>query len=63
MTDPTTALLLRRLHTAGLSDVVAVEPATGGLAATAGLAHRGDGTSMFAKTFDRDASGSSRWAP
>lgn len=57
MTDPTTALLLRRLHTAGLSDVVAVEPATGGLAATAGLAHRGDGTSMFAKTFDEPSPG------
>ncbi|MFD6908577.1 fructosamine kinase family protein [Streptomyces sp. NPDC060077] len=57
MTDPTTALLLRRLHTAGLSDVVAVEPATGGLAATAGLAHRGDGTSVFAKTFDGPSPG------
>lgn len=57
MTDPTTALLLRRLHTAGLSDVVAVEPATGGLAATAGLAHRGDGTSVFAKTFDEPSPG------
>ncbi len=50
MTDPT-AFLLERLHAAGLTDVVAVEPATGGLAATAGLARRGDGTSVFVKAF------------
>ncbi|MFD7704514.1 fructosamine kinase family protein [Streptomyces caelestis] len=50
MTEPT-SFLLSHLHAAGLHDVVAVEPAAGGLAATAGLAHRGDGTSVFAKAF------------
>ncbi|MFF6999036.1 fructosamine kinase family protein [Streptomyces sp. NPDC008313] len=50
MTD-SASFLLQRLHAAGLTDVVAVEPATGGLAATAGLARRGDGTSVFAKAF------------
>jgi fructosamine-3-kinase len=50
MTD-TTPFLLERLHAVGLTDVVAVEPATGGLAATAGLARRGDGTSVFVKAF------------
>ncbi|MGW7660777.1 fructosamine kinase family protein [Streptomyces sp. NPDC054756] len=43
--------LLERLHAAGLSDVVAVEPAAGGFAATSGVAHCGDGTSVFVKTF------------
>lgn len=47
----TTALLLDRLHRAGLDDVVAVEPAAGGLAATAGIATRSDGTSVFVKVF------------
>lgn len=51
MTDPV-SLLLERLHAAGFRDVVAVEPAAGGLAATAGLARRGDGTSLFVKAFD-----------
>lgn len=46
-----TSLLLERLHAAGLTDVAAVEPATGGLAATAGLARRGDGTPVFVKAF------------
>ncbi|MFF3301688.1 fructosamine kinase family protein [Streptomyces sp. NPDC002908] len=46
-----TSFLLGRLHAAGLTDVVEVEPATGGLAATAGLARRGDGTSVFVKAF------------
>ncbi|MFC5242963.1 fructosamine kinase family protein [Streptomyces atrovirens] len=46
-----TSFLLGRLHAAGLTDVVAIEPAAGGLAATAGLAHRGDGTSVFVKAF------------
>lgn len=46
------SLLLGRLHAAGMTDVVAVEPATGGLAATAGLARLGDGTSVFVKAFD-----------
>ena len=50
MTD-TTTLLLDRLHRAGLDDVTAVEPATGGLAATAGLARRGDGSALFVKAF------------
>jgi fructosamine-3-kinase len=44
--------LLERLRAAGLTDVLDVEPATGGLAATAGLARRGDGTSVFVKAFD-----------
>lgn len=46
-----TMLLLERLHAAGFTDVVAVEPATGGLAATAGLARRADGTQVFVKAF------------
>lgn len=50
MTDPT-SMLLTRLHDAGFTDVVSVEPATGGLAATAGLARRADGTSVFVKAF------------
>ncbi len=45
-------MLLRRLHDAGIDDVVEVRPATGGLAATAGLAQRTDGTSLFVKAFD-----------
>lgn len=53
MTDAT-AFLLERLHAAGLTDVVAVEPATGGLAAIAGLARCGDGTSVFVKAFGED---------
>jgi fructosamine-3-kinase len=43
--------LLERLRTAIPADVVSVEPVTGGLAATAGLAHLGDGTSVFVKAF------------
>src|SRR5690606_14841079 len=46
-----TDLLLTRLHAAGLTDVRSVEPASGGLAATAGLAHRADGTTVFVKAF------------
>ena len=45
-------LLLERLHAAGLDDVTSVEPATGGLAATAGIATRGDGARVFVKSFD-----------
>ncbi|MET7341395.1 fructosamine kinase family protein [Streptomyces sp. NPDC087866] len=45
------AFLLQRLHAAGLADVTAVEPVLGGLAASAGLAHRADGTSVFVKAF------------
>ncbi|MFC8722701.1 fructosamine kinase family protein [Kitasatospora sp. NPDC057198] len=48
----TTPFLLERLRAAGLTDVVAVEPATGGLAAVAGIARRADGTSVFVKAFD-----------
>ncbi|RKE23460.1 fructosamine kinase family protein [Streptomyces sp. TLI_171] len=55
MTD-TASFLLQRLHAAGLTDVAAVEPATGGLAATAGLARRDDGTSVFVKAFDEPPS-------
>ncbi|MET8869641.1 fructosamine kinase family protein [Nonomuraea sp. NPDC004580] len=50
------SFLLERLHAAGLTDVTAVEPATGGLAATAGLARRGDGTSVFVKAFSEPPS-------
>lgn len=50
MSDPT-MLLLDRLQAAELTDVVTVEPATGGLAATAGFANRADGTSVFVKAF------------
>jgi hypothetical protein len=45
------ALLLERLRHAGIVDVLAVEPATSGLAATAGIARRGDGSCVFVKTF------------
>ncbi|WP_307802782.1 fructosamine kinase family protein [Cellulomonas dongxiuzhuiae] len=48
--DPTT-LLLGRLHAAGMTDVVAVEHASGGQAAVAGVARRADGTSVFVKGF------------
>jgi len=40
-----TSLLLDHLHTAGLTDVVAVEPVAGG------LPRGGDGTSVFVKAF------------
>ncbi|MDM7854972.1 fructosamine kinase family protein [Cellulomonas alba] len=50
MTETTTELLTR-LHGAGLTDVTAVEPATGGLAATAGIATRPDGSRVFVKAF------------
>ncbi|GAB1333050.1 fructosamine kinase family protein [Streptomyces sennicomposti] len=49
MTDA--SFLRERLHAAGLTDVVAAEPVTGGLAATAGIARRGDGTLVFVKAF------------
>lgn len=52
MSELTTALLPARLRAAGFDDVVAVEPATGGLAATAGIARRADGTVLFVKAFD-----------
>ncbi|TNM67687.1 fructosamine kinase family protein [Streptomyces sp. NP160] len=44
-------LLLDRLRRAGMTDVVGVAPTTGGLAATAGIARRADGSSVFVKTF------------
>lgn len=50
MTDPG-SLLLERLRAAGIADVTSIDPATGGLAATAGFAHRADGTSIFVKAF------------
>ncbi|MGQ7296918.1 fructosamine kinase family protein [Quadrisphaera sp. KR29] len=42
---------MSRLQQAGMTDVVRVEAATGGLAALAGTAWRADGTSVFAKSF------------
>jgi fructosamine-3-kinase len=47
----TTSLLPDRLRAAGITDVVSIEPATGGLAATAGIARRADGASVFVKAF------------
>jgi fructosamine-3-kinase len=44
-------LLLERLHAAGLSDVTAVEPVCGGMAALAGVASRRGGQSLFVKSF------------
>ncbi|MFI7427366.1 fructosamine kinase family protein [Micromonospora sp. NPDC049836] len=43
--------LLERLHQAGLADVDTVEPATGGLAALAGIATRRDASPVFVKAF------------
>src|SRR3954469_20611436 len=45
------AFLLERLHRAGMREVVAVEPATGGLAALAGIATRRDAPPVFVKAF------------
>ncbi|GIF22725.1 fructosamine-3-kinase [Actinoplanes tereljensis] len=45
------AFLLERLHRAGMRDVVAVEPVTGGLAALAGMATRPDAPPVFVKAF------------
>lgn len=50
MTEPM-ALLRRRLDDSDIADVVSLEPATGGLAATAALARRADGTAVFVKGF------------
>jgi fructosamine-3-kinase len=44
-------LLLDRLHAAGLSDVTAVEPVEGGMAALAGVAARPGGPPLFVKSF------------
>ncbi|MFJ7017952.1 fructosamine kinase family protein [Streptomyces sp. NPDC101117] len=51
-----TPALLERLQAAGLSDVVAIEPVAGGFAATSVLVRRGDGTSVFVKTFSEPPS-------
>lgn len=48
---PIASLLLDRLHAAGLSDVTAVEPVEGGLAALAGVAVRRNGPPLFVKSF------------
>jgi fructosamine-3-kinase len=45
------AFLLDCLHRAGMRDVVTVEPATGGLAALAGMAVRRDAPPVFVKAF------------
>lgn len=45
------AFLLKCLHRAGMRDVVAVEPVTGGLAAIAGIATRRDAPPVFVKAF------------
>ena len=50
MTDPAT-FLLGCLHRAGVRDVVAVEPVTGGMAALAGMATRRDAPPIFVKAF------------
>jgi fructosamine-3-kinase len=44
--------LLDRLHRAGMRDIVAVEPVSGGLAALAGIATRPDAAPLFVKAFD-----------
>ncbi|MEU4420137.1 fructosamine kinase family protein [Actinoplanes sp. NPDC024001] len=51
MTTGSAAFLLDRLHRAGMRDVVAVEPAEGGLAALAGIATRRDAPPVFVKAF------------
>ncbi|MEW2146666.1 fructosamine kinase family protein [Micromonospora vinacea] len=43
--------LLERLHLAGMQEVVAVQPVTGGLAALAGIATRRDAPPVFVKAF------------
>jgi fructosamine-3-kinase len=50
VTEPP-AFLLEGLHRAGMRDVVAVEPVTGGLAALAGLATRRHAPPVFVKAF------------
>ena len=46
-----TTFLLECLLRAGIRDVVTVEPATGGLAALAGIATRRDASPVFVKAF------------
>ncbi len=48
---PIASELLDRLHSAGLTDVTAVEPAEGGMAALAGIATRRSGPPLFVKSF------------
>ena len=48
---PTAPLLFDRMHAAGFSDVTAVEPVEGGMAALAGLATRHNGPPLFVKSF------------
>lgn len=50
-TRPPMSLLADRLGRAGFTDVVSIEPAHGGLAATSALALRQDGSSIFVKAF------------
>ena len=54
MTDVATSMLLEHLHAAGMTDVVAVEAVSGGQAASAGVARRADGTSLFVKAFEEN---------
>jgi hypothetical protein len=46
-----TTFLWERLRRAGMRDVLTVEPATGGLAAFAGIATRRDAPPVFVKAF------------
>ena len=48
----TADLLRERLRIAGFDDVASVAPSTEGMAALSGLAHRGSGATVFAKSFD-----------
>jgi hypothetical protein len=48
---PIASVVLDCLHSAGLTDVTAVEPAEGGLAALAGIANRRCGPPLFVKSF------------
>ncbi len=51
MVTRSTTFLLECMLRAGMSDVVTVEPATGGVAALAGIAVRRDAPSVFVKAF------------
>jgi fructosamine-3-kinase len=48
---PVASVLLDRLHGAGLTDVTAVEPVEGGMAALAGIAAQRSGPPLFVKAF------------
>jgi hypothetical protein len=48
---PIASVLLDRLHSAGLTDVTAVEPVEGGMAALAGIAAQRSGPPLFVKSF------------